>query len=640
MATIENTITLRDNMRPVLQGVITSLNNTLHIMQTFDRVSDTTFLGMVRDVEVARNSLNSLQRTFLSLTGATTNMNNEIRRTSFSFVDLASKVYLIKNLLPTIGMGTDFIDSLTNIDNRLRLITGSAQELAQTNYEVFVSANRARAEYGAMAENVGKLGVLAGGIFKDNTEIIQFAELTEKIFKLSGASLMEQKAASYQLTQAMASGKLQGDEFRSIMENAPMLASYIAEYTGLSKAALRELSRDGLITSTIIKNSMFKAANDIENRFNTMSITIGQRFTVMKNVATYSFKPISDRLSTLLNTTEFNNVFNSILSGIVSITSVILTGLNMFIALGNSIIENWDIIGPFVNTAINSLKIYLVYLGIVQAMSIKTAITTGIAWATANAPLVAMMVVLGGLMAIWEDLNVVGKALAIMLGGVTAGILYMTYGVVGLSAAIKTNPIGLLVTGIAFAIYGIIKLVNYLMDLYKTNEKFAFAFIDAWEGVKAAFLTLLTPILVGFQYFQNMYIRLRDLIQGRKTDEIELWKFKNPWVEAEKMAAQKKALWKPTEISDKATDEMSKMNAGISRQIDSLDATLTKGKNKLGKDNIADLYEYNKNKAFRSIVNMGSQVRINVGKIEKTADADAILDKIGRQLVEVIDKTL
>ncbi len=90
-----------------------------------------------------------------------------------------------------------------------------------------------------MVDVTAKLGLLAGDAFKDNKELVKFTELMNKSFKLSGASATEQQAAMYQLTQAMASGRLQGDEFRSIIENAPMLANAIGEYTGVGSEGLK-----------------------------------------------------------------------------------------------------------------------------------------------------------------------------------------------------------------------------------------------------------------------------------------------------------------------------------------------------------------------------------------------------------------
>lgn len=119
-------------------------------------------------------------------------------------------------------------------------------------------SNRTRSSFLDTTSVVSKLGILAGDNFKNTDEIIAFTELMNKNFTIGGASIQEQTSAMYQLTQAMASGKLQGDEFRSIMENAPLLAEAIANYTGKSKGDLKELSSQGVITSDIIKMLCFQ----------------------------------------------------------------------------------------------------------------------------------------------------------------------------------------------------------------------------------------------------------------------------------------------------------------------------------------------------------------------------------------------
>ena len=121
-----------------------------------------------------------------------------------------------------------------------------------------------------------------------------------KNFAIGGASVQEQTSAMYQLTQAMAAGKLQGDEFRSIMENAPLLAEAIANYTGKSKGELKELSSEGLITSDIIKNAMFSAADEINDRYSRMPMTWSQIWTKMKNITIKALDPVLKKINQCL----------------------------------------------------------------------------------------------------------------------------------------------------------------------------------------------------------------------------------------------------------------------------------------------------------------------------------------------------
>ena len=175
--------------------------------------------------------------------------------------------------LAAVKTGMDATDTYTNTKARLGMITDTPEEQNALQQDVFAAANRARGSYTDMANATAKMVMLAGDTFSGETgnqEALAFTELLQKSLKVSGASQGEQDSAFLQLTQAMASGKLQGDEFRSVMENAPMVANAIAEYMGKSKGELKELSSDGAITADIIKNAMFMAADDINKKFESM----------------------------------------------------------------------------------------------------------------------------------------------------------------------------------------------------------------------------------------------------------------------------------------------------------------------------------------------------------------------------------
>jgi tape measure domain-containing protein len=166
------------------------------------------------------------------------------------------------------------------------------QSTEQLKDKICLAAERSRGEYQTTADTVAKLGVPAKSAFNNTSEMVDFAEQLNKQFVIGGASVQEQTNATYQLTQAMAAGRLQGDEFRSIMENAPMLAQAIASYMGKTTGELREMSSQGVITSDVIKNALFSAADETNAKFEQMPKTIGQVWTSVKNQALKAFQPI------------------------------------------------------------------------------------------------------------------------------------------------------------------------------------------------------------------------------------------------------------------------------------------------------------------------------------------------------------
>lgn len=179
------------------------------------------------------------------------------------------------------GMGDSLMSMRARIDN----INDGMQTTDELMEKVYLSSMRSRTAYVDTAAVVAKLGLNAADAFGNFDEIVGFAETMNKAFIVSGASVSEAQAGMYQLTQAMAAGRLQGDEFRSISVNVPILANAIAKFTGKSRGELKEMSMDGEITADIIKKALIFAAADIDKKFKNMPITFGQALTLMENKA-------------------------------------------------------------------------------------------------------------------------------------------------------------------------------------------------------------------------------------------------------------------------------------------------------------------------------------------------------------------
>ncbi|MDD4390321.1 MAG: tape measure protein [Eubacteriales bacterium] len=201
-------------------------------------------------------------------------------------------------------------DAYSGMQARLKLINDGQQTVAQFNEKIFKSANNARTSYEDMADVVGKLGITASGAFEGNDEILKFTELLSKNFKIAGASTQEQSSAMYQLTQAMAAGKLQGDEFRSISENAPLLAQAISKEMGVSVGELKKMSSEGKITSDIIKSALFNSADAINKQYKEIPMTFAEAATKMKSQLTNKLQPSFKKLSNWLNSTKGEKAIN------------------------------------------------------------------------------------------------------------------------------------------------------------------------------------------------------------------------------------------------------------------------------------------------------------------------------------------
>lgn len=195
-------------------------------------------------------------------------------------------------------------DTLAGNKARLELIVDDGGSVDELNKKIYASAMRARASYTDTAATISKLGLLAGDAFNSNDEMIAFTELMNKNFTIGGASTQEQSSAMYQLTQAMASGRLQGDEYRSIIENAPLLAKAIEDYMRNvqgAEGAMKDWSSEGLLTADVIKAALFSTADEVETRFAKMPMTWGQVWTMASNIAIRALNPLLSAINWLAN---------------------------------------------------------------------------------------------------------------------------------------------------------------------------------------------------------------------------------------------------------------------------------------------------------------------------------------------------
>ena len=234
-------------------------------------------------------------------------------------------------------------DQLTSVRSRINLINDGTQTTAEIMEKVFDAAQRSRGSYVDMADSVAKLNMLAKDAFSSNDEAIMFVEQLNKQFKISGASIEESSAAMYQLTQAMAAGKLQGDEFHSIMENAPMLAQSIAQEMGLTVGQLKDMSSQGLITADIIKEALFNSAEETNAKFAEIPMTFAEVGQSIQNEMLLAFQPVLEQLSAIPQNDDFQAFVQGVgvairtmavtASASISIIGAVFNGLKTIISV-------------------------------------------------------------------------------------------------------------------------------------------------------------------------------------------------------------------------------------------------------------------------------------------------------------------
>ncbi|CUO91926.1 phage tape measure protein [Clostridium baratii] len=392
MATIRNAITMQDKMSPVFNKMNRAMETTLSIMKKVNAsansgVSSREFRRAEEAIMGANNALIKYQNNLNKARQETNGLGNSTSRIGGSGLG-AMNAYALVSLAQQgarlVDTATDYLDQMSLMQSRVSMINDGMQTTNQLQDNILASANRARSSYKDTVAAVTKLNMLAGDQFKSNDEAIKFVETLNKMFTVSGTSSQEATAAMYQLTQAMGAGKLQGDEFRSIMENAPMLAQAIAKSMGKSKAELKELSSKGEITADIIKKAMTEATDDVEKKFAAMPMTFGQKMTILKNNFMNTMEPVAARFSQWLNSSSGDTFFNSLSSSLVTLSTIGIVALE---GIGNALMwlkENFIYIEPVLLTLIG-LMIAL------KVQSLIAATSSAYAWIMANIPLLVIV---------------------------------------------------------------------------------------------------------------------------------------------------------------------------------------------------------------------------------------------------------
>lgn len=203
-------------------------------------------------------------------------------------------------------------DKFASIKARINLINDGSQSTASIMDKVYQASERTRGSYTDMLDSVAKLNMLAKDSFSSNDEAIRFVEQLNMQFKLSGANVNEVSSAMTQLTQAMAAGRLQGDEFNSIMENAPMLAQAISQEMGVPIGQLKELGSEGAITAEVIKNALFNSADETQAKFAQMPMTFQEVGQQLSNAMFQAFQPVMEELSSMTASEDFKTAIDGI----------------------------------------------------------------------------------------------------------------------------------------------------------------------------------------------------------------------------------------------------------------------------------------------------------------------------------------
>ena len=422
-------------------------------------------------------------------------------------VTINQGLQLARSVANGISTALNYTDQLTLTKARLDLINDGTQTTVELQNKIYQAANRSRGAYEDMSQSVAKLGLLAGDAFKSNDELVAFSEMLNKSFKVSGAGVQEISSATYQLTQAMAAGKLQGDEFRSIMENAPMLADAIAKYMGKSKGELKELSSEGVITADIIKNSLFSASDQINEKFEKMPVTFGDAMNNIKNTAARYMQPIADKFAELLSSDEFQTILNGVLSGIRWFAGL---AYNAFTFVGNAINffkNNMWLTIPIITVVAVAMGGSLISSIVNVTLSL---LAQAAAWALANWQITLIIGILGIIMGIMIALKAPMEALVAVIAAIALALAIWHIAQWAVNTAMYACPIVWIIVAVLALIVVIIAVIQWIAK--------AVGSANTGLGIVCG------AVMVAVAFIWNLFLGLLDLVLGVINAMV------NPWI--------------------------------------------------------------------------------------------------------------
>lgn len=314
---------------------------------------------------------------------------NNLLKTMRNIAATAGVTSLVKGFL---GLS----DSQAQINARLNLMKDETHSVAQLNDLIYQSALRSRAAYSDTADAVGKMGLNAKNAFSSNEELIAFTEQVNKQFKIGGASAQEQSNAMIQLTQAMAVGVLRGQDLNSILAAAPGIARTIEESMGWASGSIKQYAEDGKVTAQVVKNSLLNMADETNEKFASMPMTLSDAMTQGKNIVQHSAKEMAQAWNDFIQTDKGQEILGETISLFSALTQV---GTDELAAIGQGalfVADNMDMIIPML-TAVGAVFLF------VKAQAIQTALasaaaagTHAAAWAAANWPVLLMAALFAG----------------------------------------------------------------------------------------------------------------------------------------------------------------------------------------------------------------------------------------------------
>lgn len=431
-------------------------------------------------------------------------LTNTIKRAVAAYVSIQS-----------VGKALNISDELVQTTSRLNMMNDGVQTTAELVNMVYAAAQDARGSFSQMADVVARFGNNAKDAFSSSEEVVAFADLIQKQMTIAGASTQEAANAELQLSQALGSGVLRGDELNSIFEQAPNLIQNIADYLDVPIGKIREMAADGELSADVVKAAIFSAADDINSKFNEMPMTWGQMWQSMQNTALIAFQPVLQRLNDLANSEAFQTFIQGAIEAMATLANVVLNIFELVGTVGGFIADNWSVISPIIYGVIAALAVYAAYLGIVKGIEIASAAATAIHSVAMSAKIGVMAALTGQTMAATAAQMGYNGALY------ACPVVWIIVLIIALIAVIMAvcNAIAKM-TGIANSGFGVITggvnvVIQFFKNLGLTVANIALGIGNAIAALASNMMTAFHNAICSIQsWFYNLLSTALSVIEG------------------------------------------------------------------------------------------------------------------------------
>lgn len=385
IATIKSSLVLNDQMSNALNRINTAMTATIDACEAMG-----TSMGEAFDVQNFNNArvaigeanavVKDMESSYKGAAAGQEKLNQKIYEGKTAANGLLGKISSLVSVYSLIRGGGklfDMSDEITSTTARLNLMNDGLQTTDELLNMVYGAAQNSRGSLSGMSAVVARMGnnvgIGEGKVFDSSGEVVAFSELIQKQMTIAGASASEAENAIIQLSQGLASGTLRGDELNSVAEQAPGIIQNIADYLDVPSGKIREIASEGGITADIVKNAMFNAAGDINQKFDTMPMTWEQVCQSMANTTYMNFvRPVSEKITEITSDPRFKQMLSNIQGVFTPLANITISLLDKMASAAYFVSENFSLIAPAIGVVVSVLGAYAIALGVIKNIEVAS----------------------------------------------------------------------------------------------------------------------------------------------------------------------------------------------------------------------------------------------------------------------------